>query len=169
MDDGLLGSAVIERVRVEDANALEDLLVEIKRETVLKRGGSQLLEELGDGSDIVARMTGDAKDTLALRAVVDMYTVGVAWAAIRRDDAYDAMCVIRVLAVRAKFRKQGIGRQLFQATKYWAATEGARSIEVVALPGDRHTKNFCEQNGLVARSLVMHQFFIPPHIDRVGR
>ena len=43
----------------------------------------------------------------------------------------------------------------------WAQERGAVGIDALALPGDRHTKNFFETFGLTARALVVHRDLRP--------
>ena len=38
-----------------------------------------------------------------------------------------------------------------------AAAQGCFGVDSLALPGDRHTKNFFESFGLVARAIVVHR------------
>ncbi|NIR35956.1 MAG: hypothetical protein GWN79_05560 [Actinobacteria bacterium] len=44
-----------------------------------------------------------------------------------------------------------------EAVLDWARTRGCEGIDSLALPGDRHTKNFFETFGLVARALRVHR------------
>ena len=39
----------------------------------------------------------------------------------------------------------------------WCRSRGCVGIDAVALPGDRHTKNFFETFGLTARAIVVHR------------
>ena len=38
-----------------------------------------------------------------------------------------------------------------------APTQGCFGVDSLALPGDRHTKNFFESFGLVARAIIVHR------------
>ena len=39
----------------------------------------------------------------------------------------------------------------------WCRAQGCFGVDSLALPGDRHTKNFFESFGLVARAIVVHR------------
>jgi hypothetical protein len=39
----------------------------------------------------------------------------------------------------------------------WCTAQGCFGVDSLALPGDRHTKNFFESFGLVARAIVVHR------------
>ena len=54
-------------------------------------------------------------------------------------------------------RELGIGELMMQALVDWCAELGCFGIDSLALPGDRHTKNFFESFGLVARAIVVHR------------
>jgi len=54
-------------------------------------------------------------------------------------------------------REVGIGELMMQALVDWCAELGCFGVDSVALPGDRHTKNFFESFGLVARAIVVHR------------
>ena len=44
-----------------------------------------------------------------------------------------------------------------QALVDWCGARGCFGVDSLALPGDRHTKNFFESFGLVARAIVVHR------------
>ena len=54
-------------------------------------------------------------------------------------------------------RDLGIGEVTMQALLDWCAERGCFGVDSLALPGDRHTKNFFESFGLVARAIVVHR------------
>jgi GNAT superfamily N-acetyltransferase len=54
-------------------------------------------------------------------------------------------------------RELGIGETMMQALVDWCAEQGCFGVDSLALPGDRHTKNFFESFGLVARAIVVHR------------
>ncbi len=53
-------------------------------------------------------------------------------------------------------RAVGLGEMLMEAVIEWAKSQNASSIDAIALPGDRETKNFFEMSGFTARLLIMH-------------
>ena len=51
----------------------------------------------------------------------------------------------------------GIGEAMMDELVAWCAAAGCTGVDSLALPGDRHTKNFFESFGLVARAIVVHK------------
>ena len=54
-------------------------------------------------------------------------------------------------------RELGIGEVVMDALVEWCRDQGCFGVDSLALPGDRHTKNFFESFGLVARAIVVHR------------
>jgi GNAT superfamily N-acetyltransferase len=54
-------------------------------------------------------------------------------------------------------REVGIGEAMMDALVEWCREQGCFGVDSLALPGDRHTKNFFESFGLVARAIVVHR------------
>ena len=54
-------------------------------------------------------------------------------------------------------REVGLGEVTMQALVDWCTERGCFGVDSLALPGDRHTKNFFESFGLVARAIVVHR------------
>ena len=54
-------------------------------------------------------------------------------------------------------RGVGIGEAVMNHLIERARERGCAGIESIALPGDRHTKNFFESFGLVARAILVHR------------
>ncbi len=88
---------------------------------------------------------------------VDGAAVGLAL--VRRDQLSDGavLGVIDVLYVEPGFREVGVGEALMERILAWAAENQCVGIDGLALPGDRHTKNFFESFGFKARLLVVHR------------
>ena len=58
-------------------------------------------------------------------------------------------------------RGVGVGEAMMDHLIDWCTTQDCFGVDSVALPGDRHTKNFFESFGLVARALVVHRSIDP--------
>ncbi len=54
-------------------------------------------------------------------------------------------------------RELGLAECAMQALIDWCTAEGCFGVDSLALPGDRHTKNFFERFGLVARAIIVHR------------
>lgn len=76
--------------------------------------------------------------------------VVVGYALVRRE--VDA-AVLDEVYVEPEARKVGVGDALVELAIALATEWGCGAIESVALPGDRHTKNFFEAHGMVSRLL----------------
>ena len=85
--------------------------------------------------------------------------VAVGFALVRLDRLADGsvLGVIDVLYVEPGFREVGVGEALMDRILSWAVDNDCLGIDGLALPGDRHTKNFFESFGFKARLLVVHR------------
>ncbi len=54
-------------------------------------------------------------------------------------------------------RELGIGEITMDRLVAWCTDQGCFGVDSLALPGDRHTKNFFEAFGLVARAIIVHR------------
>src|SRR5690606_1486554 len=54
-------------------------------------------------------------------------------------------------------REVGIGELVMEDLVDWCREQGCFGVDSLALPGDRHTKNFFESFGLVARAIIVHR------------
>jgi len=54
-------------------------------------------------------------------------------------------------------RELGLGEMMMDGLVQWCREQGCFGVDSLALPGDRHTKNFFESFGLVARAIVVHR------------
>ena len=136
---------------------LEEFLAEISGELALRRGGIQLLGELGRPDELARKIAVSSDDALALTVTLNSTLSGLIWAKIILNEFGDRVCSVPVFAVLKDARRHGVGRELFSLLEDWVATKDVTAIEFTTLPGDRHTKNFCESNGWIARSLKIHK------------
>lgn len=80
---------------------------------------------------------------------------GVARVEVLRDGG--RLGIIEDLYTEPGGRELGIGEVVMQALIDWCADRDCFGVDSLALPGDRHTKNFFESFGLVARAIVVHR------------
>lgn len=95
----------------------------------------------------------DAADALTLVAEVEDVIVGYASVRFVIDDRGRVARLVRVY-VRPEARRIGIGDALVAAVVGYARERGCASLDTLALPGDRDTKNLYERNGITARLIV---------------
>lgn len=83
----------------------------------------------------------------------------MAYAVARIDTLADGgrLGVVTDLYTEPGVRELGIGEAMMQALIDWCAAQGCFGVDSLALPGDRHTKNFFESFGLVARAIIVHR------------
>jgi GNAT superfamily N-acetyltransferase len=65
--------------------------------------------------------------------------------------------VVDDIYVDPEARAVGIGEALMDHMIDWCRRQGCFGVDSLALPGDRHTKNFFESFGLVARAIIVHR------------
>ena len=94
---------------------------------------------------------------LVLLGTLDGFPLG--YAVARVDTLADGgrLGVLTDLYVEPSGREVGIGEALMDGVVDWCRSRDCFGIDSVALPGDRHTKNFFERSGLVARAIVVHR------------
>ncbi len=90
---------------------------------------------------------------------IDDYPVGYAVCEI--EDALpqtggERVGNVRDLFVEPEAREVGVGEALLLRVIDWLTEHGVRSADITVSPGHRAAKNFCEENGFVARSITMH-------------
>jgi ribosomal protein S18 acetylase RimI-like enzyme len=109
------------------------------------RGTERFVEALADTGRLVVAGTVDG-------AVVGYGTVRLE---SLRDGAL--LGVIDDLFVLPDARGVGVGEAVANLLIDFCEKEGCTGIDAVALPGNRHTKNFFETFGMVARAIVVHR------------
>jgi ribosomal protein S18 acetylase RimI-like enzyme len=65
--------------------------------------------------------------------------------------------VVDELFVEPDARSVGVGEAVVEQLLVFFAERGCSGADALALPGNRATKNFFEQQGFVARAIVMHK------------
>ena len=96
-------------------------------------------------------------DHHVLVGTVDDTVMGYGVAAVQRLRDGGLLGVVTDLYTEPGARELGIGEITMQALVDWCTERGCFGVDSLALPGDRHTKNFFESFGLVARAIVVHR------------
>ena len=96
-------------------------------------------------------------DQLLVVGTIDDVVIG--YAAVRREALHDEtmLAVVDDIYVLPDARGVGVGEAMLTLCLDWARRTGCVGLDSLALPGDRHTKNFFESFGLVARAIIVHR------------
>lgn len=138
-------------------------LAELAEEAVASlrpgRGGELWARQSGRSAPFTDGLARDlaAPDHHVLVSTLDDLVMGygVAHVEVLRDGG--RLGVVTDLYTDPGCRELGLGERTMQALVDWCAAEGCFGVDSLALPGDRHTKNFFESFGLVARAIVVHR------------
>ena len=142
-----------------DLEILEALVEHAVAELTPRRGGSiwsrREARPRPPGDSLRASLVG-ADEFLAVGTIDD---VVVGYTALRLESLQDGekLAVVTDIYVLPDGRGVGVGEALLNRGIAWALAEGCIGVDSLALPGDRHTKNFFESFGLVARALTVHR------------
>ena len=113
------------------------------------RGGDRLAIEVPAVSGNWSKTLQD-DSVLVLVSGVNSIVMGYLFARRARQIA-----TIEQVFVTRDARNLGIGDALISATLRWARDNKLDSLDALALPGDRETKNLYERSGLVARLITV--------------
>jgi GNAT superfamily N-acetyltransferase len=96
-------------------------------------------------------------DQHVVAGTVDGAVLGYGVARLERLDDGGLLGVVDDLYVEPEGREVGIGEAVMDDLLAWCTDRGCFGVDSLALPGDRHTKNFFETFGLVARAIIVHR------------
>jgi len=109
---------------------------------------------------IAMAVRGDDGDTFGVVGTIDDTVVGYGIAQMEALHDGATLAVVTDLYVDPEARAIGIGEAMMDLLVERARRVGAIGIDALALPGDRHTKNFFETFGLTARAIVVHRSLV---------
>lgn len=98
-----------------------------------------------------------APDHCVLVGTLDDAVVGYGVAHVQVLPDGGRLGVVSDLYSEPLAREVGLGELVMEALVDWCRQQGCFGVDSLALPGDRHTKNFFESFGLVARAIVVHR------------
>lgn len=149
----------------DDLPALVILATAAIEELTPHRGGAlwrrQQARPLPPGDSLRADL--DAPDSSVVVGTIDETVVG--YGVVRVEPLRDGskLGVISDLYTLEGARGVSVGEEVMGSLMDWAGKQGCFGVDSIALPGDRHTKNFFESFGLVARAIVVHRNLeVPP-------
>lgn len=146
-----------------DLPALADLATTAVEELTPNRGGAvwrrQQARPLPPDESLAADLA--SPDVHVVLGTIDGTSVG--YGVVRVDVLADGsrLGVISDLYTLPDARAVAVGESVMDDLIVWCRAQGCFGIDSLALPGDRHTKNFFESFGLVARAIVVHRSLEP--------
>jgi GNAT superfamily N-acetyltransferase len=143
----------------EDVTRLAELAGAAVEELRQGRGGQVWARQAARRSPFEPQLRAQIDDPghRVLVGTVDDVVMG--YAVARTDLLTDGgrLGVVTDLFTEPGARELGIGEAMMAALVEWCREQGCFGVDSLALPGDRHTKNFFESFGLVARAIVVHR------------
>jgi GNAT superfamily N-acetyltransferase len=120
-----------------------------------ERGGAIFLG-LDARQELLESLLENANATVVV-GTIDGVPVGYAVATTEVLVDKTLIAAVSDLFVEPDARQVGVGEALMDLLTEWATARQCIGIDATALPGDRHTKNFFESFGLVARAIQVHR------------
>jgi GNAT superfamily N-acetyltransferase len=99
----------------------------------------------------------DRDDTCVVAGTIDTVVIGFGVGRLEPLRDGRLLGIIDELFVEPEARSIGVGDAVVEVLLDFFNAHGCIGADALALPGNRATKNFFEQHGFVARSLVMHR------------
>jgi GNAT superfamily N-acetyltransferase len=94
---------------------------------------------------------------LVLAGTIDGTVVGYAVAVTEELRTGERLGIVTDVYVDPGAREVGVGEAMLDQVVAWCEDAGCIGIDALALPGNRHTKNFFESFKFTARAIVVHR------------
>ena len=145
--------------RPEDLDVLTDLATLAIEELTPNRGGAVWRRHLARPVPPRDSLAADiaAPDTEVIVGTIDDEPVGYSVVRAETLDDGTTLGVISDLFTLPGAREVAVGETMMDRIIEWCRARGCFGVDSIALPGDRHTKNFFESFGLVARAIIVHR------------
>ncbi len=142
-----------------DVGRLAELVRQAVAELAVNRGGRVWSRRTARQEPIEDGLTADLADPdrLVLVGTIDGTPIGYAMVVDETLADGGHLAVVADIYVEPEARGVGVGEALMDQAVAWAEARSCIGIDALALPGDRHTKNFFETFGLTARAIVVHR------------
>jgi GNAT superfamily N-acetyltransferase len=142
-----------------DLDRLEELAATGRSELTAGKGGAVWARREARPDPLresLAAAVADA-DQHVLVGTVDGVVLGYGLVRVERLLDGGRLGIVEDLYVEPGGREVGIGEAVMDGLLDWCRARGCFGVDSLALPGDRHTKNFFESFGLVARAIIVHK------------
>jgi GNAT superfamily N-acetyltransferase len=142
-----------------DVPRLAELTAQAVAEQVDARGGRvwAAREARSVPADASLRAAIDDPAQLVVAGTIDGVVVGYAVARLDALRDGEALGVVDDIYVEEGARGVGVGEAMIDDVLDWCRRHGCKGVDALALPGNRHTKNFFETFGFTARAIVVHR------------
>ncbi len=141
-----------------DAPILSSLWAQAQREVEVERGGALLVASVVNDRPAVEMLLAALDDADRLVVVGTLDTVEVGFALARYQlVGLTPIGNVEAIYVEPPARQVGVGEAMVDTIAEWCDRRGCQGMDAPALPGSRPAKAFFEDNGFVARLLVMHR------------
>jgi ribosomal protein S18 acetylase RimI-like enzyme len=147
------------RATTDDVVEVVRLATALRAELSTMRGGElwAAREARAEPLEEQYRRLIDDPDALVVVGSIDTSVVGFGVVEIESLRTGDRLGRVTDLFVETEARSVGVGEAITNDLVDFCTQAGCLGIDAVALPGHRATKNFFEEQGFTARSLVMHR------------
>jgi GNAT superfamily N-acetyltransferase len=96
------------------------------------------------------------RERLVTLGFLESVPVGLASTYCDRDRR-EPVGVVELIYVEFEARQVGVAEAMLDVVMPWCAAQGCVGVDAPALPGSRPAKAFFEDNGFLARLIVMHR------------
>ncbi len=150
---------VVRAATTDDLDELVRLDTAARAHLHAQRGGVVHLLRSARPDPPLDSLRADLDDPDARVSLGCIGSVAVGYAVVRLVVLGDGRLVAEVsdIFVEPPARDVGVGAALMDDAVAWAVAQHCVGIDAHAMPGDRHTKNFFESHGLVARAITVHR------------
>lgn len=151
----------------DDVDVVADLAQIATDELRPRRGGEVWYRSDARHGSVVETIRADLEDPIVDVAVGTIDDTVVGYGVMRVVDAHGGVRYGRIvdLYTLPGARGVGIGEAVMNHLIERARQHGCAGVDSLALPGDRHTKNFFESFGLVARAILVHRSLLDDESD----
>lgn len=143
----------------EDLDVLADLAHIAVEELRPRRGGQVWYRSTARHAPAKTSLQTDLGDSATSLAVGTIDGTIVGYGVMRIEEMRDSTKIgmLTDLFTLEGARGVGVGEAVMNLLIEVAADNDCTGVDSLALPGDRHTKNFFESFGLVARAIIVHR------------
>ncbi|HEY8217835.1 MAG TPA: GNAT family N-acetyltransferase [Acidimicrobiia bacterium] len=151
----------MEHARSATTDDIADLVAlarQLRDELTQQRGGLlwATREVAGEPLEVAFANALSSPETMVVVGTIDGVAVGYGLVTIEVLRDGSRLGCVHELFVEPAARGVGVGEAIANEVLARCRAERCRGVDVIALPGHRAAKNFFEEQGFIARAIVMH-------------